>query len=176
MSSFAEKAKHEVRELIPVTVFFFVAFQLLALTEALMLRQYGISVSVFLTATLLALVVAKVVVIADHFAVVNRYPEKPLAYNVVWKTAIYFVAALLARYAEHLVRFWRKTGNLTDAHRQLVTDIVWPRFWLVQLWLLVLLLVYCASRELVRALGRDRVVRMFFHDLNQDLPIEGGSK
>jgi len=34
----------------------------------------------------------------------------------------------------------------------------------VQLWLLILLLVYCAFRELVLALGRERIIAMFFHD------------
>ena len=45
-----------------------------------------------------------------------------------------------------------------------VDEIVWPHFWGVQLWLLVLLLVYCAIRELVRALGRERVTQMFFKE------------
>jgi hypothetical protein len=37
-----------------VTVFFFSTFQLLALTQALVLRQFGIRVSAFLTATIMA--------------------------------------------------------------------------------------------------------------------------
>ena len=41
MSNLGQKVKHELRELIPVTLFFFVAFELLALTDALMLKQYG---------------------------------------------------------------------------------------------------------------------------------------
>ena len=162
MSNLGEKVKHEVRELIPVTLFFFVAFQLLALTDALMLKQYGIHSGTFLGATLLALVVAKVVVLTDHFALVNRFPEKPLIYNVIWKTLIYFVAALAFRYLEHLIHFWRKSADFAEANRRLFEEIVWPHFWAVQLWLLVLLLVYCAFRELVRALGRERIIAMFF--------------
>lgn len=107
MSTAAQKLKHELHELIPVTAFFFVAFQLLALTDALILKQYGIGASVFIAATIGALVAAKVVVITDHFALVNRFPEKPLVFNVVWKTLIYFIGWLLIRYAEHLIHFWR---------------------------------------------------------------------
>ena len=167
MSKLGQSLKHEIRELIPVTLFFFVSFQLLALTEALMLEQYGIRVSAFLTATVMALVVAKVVLITDHFALVNRFPDKPLIYNVVWKTVIYVVAALAFRYAEHFVHFWRQTGNVAEANRRLIDEVVWPHFWGVQLWLLVLLFVYCAFRELVRALGRKRIIRMFFRDTPQ---------
>ena len=165
MSSLSEKLKHEIRELVPVTVFFFVTFQLLALTQALMLEQYGIKVSSFLNATILALVIAKVVLIADHFKLVNRFPAKPLIYNVVWKTAIYFSASLVVRYVEHVIHFWRQSASFAEANRRLFDEIVWPHFWAVQLWLLVLLLVYCSIRELVRAMGRERIVRMFFSDL-----------
>jgi hypothetical protein len=164
MSNLGQTLKHEVRELIPVLVFFFVTFQLLALTAALMLKQYGISIPAFLSATVMALVVSKVVLIADHFPLVNRFPTKPLCYNVVWKTAIYFTALVVVRYAEHFVHFWRQTRNLAAANRRMIDEVVWPHFWCMQLWLLVLLLVYCAFRELVRALGRERVIRMFFKE------------
>lgn len=164
MTDLGNKLKHEVRELIPVSVFFFLTFQLLALTQALMLKQYGIRVSSFVTATVLALVVSKVVLIADHLPLVNRFPEKPLIYNVVWKTSIYFGASLVVRYAEHLIHFWRQTGDFVQANRRLFNEIVWPHFWGVQLWLLILLLLYCSLRELVRALGRERIVRIFFKD------------
>jgi hypothetical protein len=43
VSTLGQKLKHEMRELMPVTVFFFVAFQLLAFTQKLMLMQYGIN-------------------------------------------------------------------------------------------------------------------------------------
>jgi hypothetical protein len=63
-----------------------------------MLEQYGISASEFATAAVMALVVVKVVAITDHFALVNRFPDEPLIYNVAWKTAVYFVVSLVARW------------------------------------------------------------------------------
>lgn len=162
MSRIAQTLKHEFRQMIPVTIFFFLTFQLLALTQVLMLLQYGVSISTFLAATFGALVIAKVVLLADHFALVNRFPHKPLFYNVAWKTLIYFSASLLFRYGEHLVEHWRETGSFWSAHRALVSSIVWPHFWAIQLWLLVLLLTYCTGREVIRALGQDRVLRLLF--------------
>ena len=164
MTNWAHKLKHEVHELIPVIVFFFITFQLLALTAALMLRQYGISAPVFLSATIMAIVVAKVVLIADHFPLVNRFPEKPLCYNVFWKTAIYFAALVAFRYMEHFIHFWRQTRNVTEANHRMIEEVVWPHFWCLQIWLLTLLLFYCTLRELIRALGRERVIRMFFKE------------
>src|SRR5687767_2958782 len=124
-----EKVRHQLNELIPVTLFFVVAFQLLAVTHSLMLEQYGIRTTDFLAALVGALVVAKVVVLADHLPFVNRFPDKPLMYNVVWKTAIYFAASLLVRYAEHIIHFWRQTRGFASANRRLFDEIVWPHFW-----------------------------------------------
>ena len=97
MGKLTHKLKHEIRGMMPVVVFFLVAFQLLALTQRLMLQEYGIHVTTFVAATIMALVVAKVVVLTDLLPMVNRFPEKPLIYNVVWKTVIYFAASLAVR-------------------------------------------------------------------------------
>ena len=161
------RLKHEVLEFIPPAIFFLVAFQLLALTQSMMLKQYGIRTPVFLAAIVGAFVVAKVVLLLDHVPIINRFPDKPLIYNVVWKTLLYAIAAMSFRYVEHLVHFWRKTGNLAEANRQLLDEVVWPHFWAVQMWLVVLLLTFCALRELSRALGRDRVREMFFSSPRQ---------
>ena len=162
MTTIFSRLKHELLEAIPPMIFFFVAFQTIAFTRALMLEQYGIHVTTFVTATIAALLVAKVVLIVDMVPVVNRFPEKPLIYNVAWKTAIYMVAALIVRYGEHLLEFARAHGDLTTANRRMLAEVVWPHFWAVQIWLLVLLFVYCALRELIRVLGRERVRYMFF--------------
>ena len=152
----------EVREVLPPTIFFLIAFHILALFRALMLRQYGVEISSVAGATVAALLVAKVVLLADLLPFVNRFPEKPLIYNVVWKTLIYVFAALIVHYLEHLVPIWWRTRDLAGANRRLLGEIVWAHFWAIQLWLLVLLFVYCAFRELVRVIGAHEVRRMFF--------------
>lgn len=157
-----ETIKHEFLAILPPTLFFFVSFCLLIMTNQLVLRQYHIPTAGFAGAVIGALIVGKVVLIADHFRFVNRFPDKPLIYNAAWKAGIYFAATLLVRYAEHLVPFLSKFGNFAEAHRHLVEEIVWPHFWLVQMWLLVLLFVYCALRELVRAIGERELTALFF--------------
>ena len=162
MSKLTHSLKHLVREMIPPAAFFFVSFQLLALTRALMLKQYDIEVTTFLAATIGALVAAKVVVLADLLPFINRFPEWPLIWNISWKTGIYMAAALAVRYLEELFHFYRLHRTVWDANRHLLAEVVWPHFWAIQIWLTVLLLVYCTMQELGRALGRDKVRKMFF--------------
>lgn len=162
MTGPGERIKHELLELLPPTIFFFVAFHVIVFSRALILRQYGVQVSSLAGATVGALLVAKVVLIADMLPVVNRFPEKPLIYNVVWKTAIYVLAALVVHYLEHLIPVWWRDGSLLTANRRMIEEVVWPHFWVIQLWLVILLFVYCSCRELVRAIGRQKAVTMFF--------------
>jgi hypothetical protein len=108
-----------------------------------------------------ALVLGKAVLIADLLPFINRYPDKPLVYNVAWKTTIYFVIAMLVHYLERLVDFWRETGGFIAGNHKLLAQIVWPHFWAIQIFLLVLILMYCTMREFVRVLGAQRVRQIF---------------
>jgi hypothetical protein len=81
-----------------------------------MLREYGLHLATAAGATVGALLVAKVVLIADSLPVINRLPDKPLMYNVAWKTTIYVLAALVVHYLEHLVPVWWRVGNLATAN------------------------------------------------------------
>ena len=162
MSKLSGKLKEEIDALIPPAIFFFVALHLVALVRVLMLKGTGIPVSTSASVTLAALIIAKAVLIADMMPFINRFPHKPLAYNVAWKTGIYFLVATLVHYLERLVDYWREAGGFIAANDKLLSGIVWPHFWAIQIFLLVLILMYCSMRELVRVIGGDKVREMFF--------------
>ena len=162
MSKLATKLKEEFEAMLPPTIFFFIALHLVALIRVLMLKGTGIAVSSSLQVTLAALLLGKAVLLADMLPFINRYPDKPLAYNVAWKTVIYVLVSMLIHYLEHLVDFWRQTGSLVAGNRKLFAEIVWPHFWAIQLILVMLILMYCTMHELVRVIGRDKVLEIFF--------------
>jgi hypothetical protein len=162
MRTLVAKLKEEFEAVLPPTIFFFVALQLVALIRVLMLRGTGIAVSTPVQVALAALILGKAVLIADMLPFINRYPDKPLIYNIAWKTVIYVLVSMVIHYLERLVDFWRETGGLIAGNRKLFAEIVWPHFWAIQLILLVLILAYCTIHELVRLLGRDRALEMFF--------------
>jgi hypothetical protein len=156
--------KHEMLEIVPPAVFFFIAFTLILVTKRLILSEYGISWSGFGSAAIGAYLIGKVVLIVDKLPFANKFPDRQLIYNASWKCFIYFLAADLLQYLERIVPFWVKHGSLVEANRHFVTETVWPQYWLIQMWLIVLFFVYCAMRELVRAIGQEKVIRMFFSD------------
>ena len=68
---------------------------------------------------------------------------------------------MIVRYLEHISHFLLQHESFVQAHHHLMAEVVWPHFWLIQMWLAVLFFVYCALRELVRAIGREKVRQMF---------------
>ena len=162
MSKLFTKLKEELIALLPPTIFFFVALHLVALIRVLMLKGTGIAVSTSWQITLAALILGKAVLLADLLPFINRYPDKPLIYNVAWKTTIYVLISLLVHYLEHLTDFWHKAGSLVAGNQKLFAEIVWPHFWAIQILLVALILFYCTMHELVRVIGRDKVLEMFF--------------
>ena len=145
MSKLVSKVKEEIRKILPPTIFFFVTLHMIALIRSLMLKGTGIPVAS--SVTVAALTLGKAVLIVDAFPFVNRYPDKPLAYNVAWKTVIYSVAATFIHYLENLYDFWKETGGLAAGNEKLLANIVWAHYWATEILLVAILL--CIARDQV---------------------------
>ena len=157
-----KKLKEEFFKLLPPTIFFFVALHIVAFVRVLMLKGTGISPTSSISIAVAALILGKAVLLADMLPMINRFPNKPLIYNVAWKTSIYLLVATLIHYLERLIDFWRQTGSFVAGNQKLLAEIVWPHFWAIQIILLVLIVMYCTMHELVRVIGKEKVLRIFF--------------
>ncbi len=162
MTKLSTKLKEEFFALLPPTIFFFVALHIVMFIRALMLEGTGIAPSSSISIAVAALILGKAVLIADMLPLINRFPNKPLIYNVAWKTLIYLLAATLIHYLERLIDFWRETGGFVAGNQKLLSEIIWPHFWAIQIILLVLIVMYCTMHELVRVIGKEKVLRIFF--------------
>ncbi len=162
MSKVSEKIKEEFLALLPPTIFFFVALHIVALVRALMVKGTGLPVISSGQIAMGALILGKAVLLADLLPAINRFPNRPLAYNVAWKTAIYFVIATFLHYLERLYDFWKEAGGFAAANEKLLATIIWPHFWGIQIILLVLILNFCVLREFGRVMGNDKLMAMFF--------------
>ncbi len=162
MGKVSSKLKEEFFALLPPTIFFFVALHIVAFVRVLMLKGTGISPLSTMSIAVAALILGKAVLIADMLPMINRFPKKPLIYNIAWKTVIYLLLSAVIHYLERLIDFWRETGGFVAGNQKLLSEIVWPHFWAIQIILFVLIAAYCMVHELVRVVGREKVLRIFF--------------
>jgi hypothetical protein len=157
MRPISEIIKHELRELTPVVIYFFIALNILALTRTLILRQYGIAVTTFFNATIGALVVAKVVLVVGVLPFMEPFPKIPIIYNVLWKTLLYMLGALIFQVLEDAIPLLLKGQSLAPA-----LDQIWmPHFLVTQLWLILLFLIFCTFRELFEVIGVGKTREIF---------------
>ena len=170
MRNFAARVGEEVRAVLPPTIFFFVMLQVVALIRALMLKGTGTAASTPLQVAVAALILGKAVLLADMLPFINRYPDKPLAYNIAWKTVIYGLVATLIHYVERLLEFWKQAGSLAASNQKFLAEIVWPHFWAIEILLVLLILMYNTLHELVRVIGSDKAMEMFFGLASNDGP------
>ncbi|WP_250519057.1 MULTISPECIES: hypothetical protein [unclassified Caballeronia] len=165
MSKLAGKIKEEIIKALPPTIFFFIILHIVALIRSLMVRGTGISLPSSASVLLASLILGKSVLVADMLPFINRFPDKPLIWNVSWKTLMYAIVALVVHYLERLYDYWKEAPNIIAANRDLWTEINWPRFWAIQILLVTLIFNYCVIAELARAFGKDRLKRIFFGPL-----------
>ncbi|GAA7767556.1 MULTISPECIES: hypothetical protein [Cupriavidus] len=169
MSKLIGTIKHEFMEMLPPTIYFFVILHIVAIIRALMVKGTGIELETTASVALAALILGKAVLLADMLPFINRFPEKPLIWNVGWKTVMYSLVALFIHYLERLYDFWKEAPGFAAANKLLVSEINWPRFWAIQILLLTLVLMYCTLAELARAIGREKFKRAFFGPLPDNL-------
>jgi hypothetical protein len=156
------KIKEEFLKLLPPTLFFFIALHLVYLLRTLMLEGTSIALSGSMSVTIGSLILGKAVLIADMLPFINRYPVKPLIYNISWKTFIYLMIASLIHYIERLIDSWQEAGGFLAGNELLLEQKIWTNFLAIEIFLFVLILNYCTIRELARLIGEDKVKRIFF--------------
>ena len=156
------KVKEEFFAILPPTIFFFVALHIITFIRVLIAEGSHFVPLSTVSIAVASLILGKAVLISDLIPAVNRYPHKPLAYNITWKTAIYVLVASVIHYLERLIDFSRQAGGLVAGNEKLLSEIVWPHYWAVEIILFILILMYCTVRELARVIGKQKMLRLFF--------------
>ncbi|HEY2874258.1 MAG TPA: hypothetical protein VGJ56_20205 [Reyranella sp.] len=152
----------EMRHLLPPTIYFFCAFNIIVLTTNLLARTYWFALSTFLTATLLALLVGKAVLVANKIRGIHRFRGAPLIKPILFKTIFYSLVVLLFRIIELMVHFSFDNNGFRVAFDEAIAAFTWRRFVAVQIWLFTCFLIYVTASEISAALGPGKLRQMLF--------------
>jgi len=162
MNKILVRIKELFLEVLPAFIFFLIMFHILIVTRALVLKQYGITPPASAVAIIGALIVAKVILIANRIPFLNLYPKKPLIWNVALKTIVFAGITFVFLIIEGILHEARRHGGLAAGLESFKSNVMWPAFWARDIWINVLILFYCAAMELAHVIGADRVKEIFF--------------
>lgn len=162
MNKVMERIGREFLRILPAFIFFLVMFHILVITRALALKQYGITAASSTIAVIGALIVAKVILIADRIPLLNQYPKRPLIWNIILKTITFNAVAFIFLIIEELIRQARHYGGFSNAIASFREHVIWPIFGIRLMWLAILLLFYCAAVEFFRVIGPRKALEILF--------------
>src|SRR5215475_5797954 len=112
MHKILEKIKEEFFAVLPPTIFFFLALHLVTFIRVLIARGTHFQPLSTMSIAIASLILGKAVLIADMLPSINRYPNKPLAYNIAWKSVSVLPMATVSHYIERLSDFSRQAGGI----------------------------------------------------------------
>ena len=153
----------EVKLVLPPTLYFLVAFNLIVFTTNLMTRPYWFTLEHVLVATTLAFIVGKVILVADKFSLGRRYHHRPMIQTVIYRTIFYTIIVGIVRALEAGIHLELDHRGFAIAWSEAMDAFVWKRFIGVQVWLMVCFALYVTVSELNRRLGPGRLAHLLFH-------------
>ena len=154
---FWRKLAVEAQRLLPAWLFFYLIFSLLRLTQTAVLQEFGVSVVPPSKVLAGSLIVAKAIITVDQLRLFRRLEERPVLISAPFKTAFYYLVVFFFQYSETLFEFRHlglEAASLEFGHR-----LGSLRFWVIQVWLLILLFLFSAVRAFARKLGPHRFRR-----------------
>jgi hypothetical protein len=154
--------KNEFLEILPVVAFFLAGLNLIAFSKHLVLEQDGIVYDGIAAASFGALVIAKVVLVANKLPVMRRYGGRPLYRPILYRTILYTLGVAAVRALEVLVRNAINEAGIAAGLAAARAELVWAHFAFVQIWVFVLFLVYVTAVELRDHFGPGSLTRALF--------------
>jgi hypothetical protein len=152
----------EFWKVLPPTVFFAIGFNLIVLTQRILLSDYLLQFAGFMVATTTALVVGKVVLVADMMPMLHHYERVRLIWTILLRALFYWACVFVARLLEAYVHYIIDQGRLIGFLPYVAEHLSWHRFLFIQIWILVLFLLYTTGAELNRVLGEGELRRILF--------------
>ncbi len=107
----------------------------------------------FVGATIGSLLVAKVILIAGFLPFLEPFPAVPIISNVLWKTFVFWLVAIVFQVLEHVI--------FHGGFASLLTMLSKPHFWVIQFWLIILLFLWCNIRALLHLFGPEEASRVY---------------
>ena len=102
--SLKQKAMHELRELVVLTLYLAFFFCAVAAYRMVLLREFHVVSLTFAFALINALVVAKVIMIGEYAKVGQRHESKPLLVSAIWKAFVFGLLVLAFHIVEELIK------------------------------------------------------------------------
>lgn len=149
-----ERAIDELKSFAAIFLYLWVVFMVLLLHEWIVLSQNHIGFKFYGLAAINALLLGKIMLIAEHFKFAERLNAKPLIYPIVYKSVAFTTMLFIAYILEEMTIGWFRGDGFLASMPALGGGIVSALcFWII---FSVALAPFFAFKEIGRVLGPDK--------------------
>ena len=99
-----ERVKHELKEMLSLSLYLAFFFCALAIYDMLLLRQYNVEYWTITFALINALVITKVIMIGEAAKLGKRHEDKALLVSAVWKALVFGLLVFAFHVVEELIK------------------------------------------------------------------------
>jgi hypothetical protein len=167
--SLRERAFHELKEMLALAAYLYVALAALLLERTALLHEQGINYTAWGSAAIKALLLAKFMLFGRMMNLGQRYRHKPLIWPTLHMGLMFLILLLVLNTIEELVVGLVRDRPLAES----LTHVAGPT-WAVAagnvLIMYLILLPYCAFRCLGTVLGDSALIRLFFVSRDEAAP------
>jgi hypothetical protein len=156
-----QKAREELIEYALNVVYLGVVFATFTIYRRLLLAAHDITYTNYGFALIEALILGKVIMIGSVFRLGRGLEEQPLIFPTLYKTVVFTVFIALFTAAELVVKGLVSGHGIAAEFREFTAqgyEVIFANLMVV----FVALIPFFAMKELGRAVGRDRIARLFF--------------
>jgi len=154
--------KKEIRLTLPAIIYFMLAFNFIHFTMNLVRSPFDHHYTSYLSMSIDALIMGKVIIISNSLPFINAFPRKPLIYNISWKFMIYAVFVFLLWSIDSMLHLMKHYNIFNIAWNQFLHSLTTPIFMASILWVWVLLAVYVTCDEILTAVGKKKIMQLLF--------------
>ena len=156
-----EKAIEEFRSFFIMALYLWFVFALMLLNEAVILQKPNLNILGQGFAVINALVLAKVMLIADDLGFGREFDDQPLIWPIVYKAVLFGLLFVIFHEFEHFVVAWFN-GKSQTITLPTVGGGTWAGAACVWAAMAVSLAPFFAIREISKLVGVSRVWRLMF--------------
>ena len=153
-----EKIKHELKEMLTLSLYLAFFFCALAIYDMLLLRQYNVEYWTLAFALINALVITKVIMIGEYAKLGRRHEGKALLISAVWKACVFGLLVFAFHVVEELIKRLIHGADIAKASSDIRFEQLAGRS----------IVVFCvfvplfAFREFRRVMGEDEFNKLVF--------------
>jgi hypothetical protein len=152
----------EFKEVMSISLFFFICFLLFVAIKKAFLAQYQIGYYGFGTAFFGALVMGKVVLLIDKLPVINSMDHKPNIYGVLFRSLVYEVGYILFSFVEHGIKGFITSISLRESFTHNYEHLVSIQGYTSLIVLFITFIIFNAFWVIRNHFGSDQLYRLYF--------------